>query len=356
MRCEGHLTLPHVDEPNEWSDAGNKAHAEDEDAINSGDVPEDYTGRWPGLTWRSEVSYAYDVATDTARFLGVGIKRAYGDLSPFEIPGTIDAEGRGPGILVVIDKKSFEAVTPAKENPQVRFLALAAARAEPAQQIITAISHKLTGLDVSEIDSDLDLDGIAYDARKLQLDVADVLDRARRELPVKFETGRWCRWCPAYHACPKQAELKALATLPEHEIALKAYLDEESAPEVYALYLKIKILKARIGQQLQNYVLSRPIPLGNGKMYGARNKVGNTKLDGEIVHAAISDLYSTELADKAVIRTATKKAIGEALKGKRGAVPEVLREIEKRGGVTRGTKIVFEEYQVGPALLTDGDE
>lgn len=358
QRCEGNLTLPHVDEQTQWSEDGNARHAEDEAAITAGDIPDAYRERWPDLTWRAEVSYAYDASDDTARFLGVGIKRAYGAMGPFEIPGTIDAEGRAPGVLVVVDKKSFEAVTPAASNPQVRFLALAAARVEPAAKVHVAINHELTGMDVAELDADLDLDVIASGIRRQLIDAADVRDRARRGLPVAFSTGRWCRWCGGFASCPKQAELKALAKLPldEPELALKTYVDEESAPDVYELYRRVGILHKRIGQQIHAYVMQRPIPLGNGRMYGMRNKLGNTKIEGKIAHAVLKANYGVEIADAAVTMQATKTAMAAALKGKRGALKTMLSEIDDHGGLKRGTKVVFEEYETGPQLVTESDD
>lgn len=357
QRCEGHLTLHQIDEPNEHSDAGNARHEADEAAINTGAVPAAYLERWPGLRWRAEVSYAHDSASDTGRFLGVGIKRAYGEMGPFEIPGTIDAEGRGPGILVVVDKKSFEAVTPAASNPQIRFLALAAARAEPATKIYVAINHELTGLDVAEIDPDLGLDEIAHEVKQTFINAAGVRDRARRGLPVVFNVGRWCRWCHAFNSgCPEQEKLKALVRQDhdEPEFALKTYIDEESASEVYGLYRRVGILYKRLGQQLKNYSMIRPIPIAPGRAYGPRNKLGNTKLDGDMVWSVATDYFGLDVANKIVTRSATQKRINEVL-GKSDA-KNLLARVKQIGGAERKPTVEFEEYDTGPKLLKDGDD
>jgi hypothetical protein len=356
-RCPGHLTLPHVDEPNEWSKAGTERHAADEDAIGNGDVPDVYTERWPGLTWRSEVRYVYDVSSDTAELRGVGSSRDYGPDGPFLIGGTVDVEGRGPGILVVIDRKGFETQTPVARHPQVRFLALAAARVQPADRIIVAIRPEIGPMDVAEIDPVFDLDVIAYDVKSLLIRSASIRSTARDCGPV-FVTGRHCRWCPAFGACPKQAELRALVQLDDDhpELALQLMLDDTSAPDVYELYKRIGILHKRIGQSIHAYAAHKPIPLGGGRMFGRLDKQGNEKLSGDVVHAVVKDLHGQEVADAAVIRTATKKRLEEALKGKRGAAKKVIDEVRARGGSERKSGYEITEYIAGPKLVTDGSE
>jgi hypothetical protein len=357
-KCPGHLTLPHVDEPNEWSEAGTERHAADEDAINAGEIPEEYMDRWPGLTWRSEVSYMYDVATDSARFLGVGIERAYGPRGPLEIPGTVDVEGRGRGMIVIVDRKGFEAQAPAADHPQVRFLALAAARVQPADRVIVAIRPEIGPMDIDEIDPVFGLDVIAHDVKALLIRSAAVRRDARAGKPAPFNTGRHCRWCPAFAACPKQAELKALVVQDDDnpDLALQTYLDADSAPDVYALYKRIGILHKRIAQSLFAYAAGTPIPLGSGRMFGRVDKLGNEKLDGNTVHAVVKEMHGQAAADAAVIRTATKKRLEESLKGKRGAVKTVLEAVRARGGSERKPGYEITEYDTGPRLVADPDE
>lgn len=355
-RCPGNLTLPHLDEPNEYSEAGNERHAEDEQAINSGEIPEVYAERWPGLAWQSEVSYAYDVSTDSARFLGIGLKRNYGPLGPFEIPGTIDVEGRAPGILVVADRKSFEEVTPAASNPQVRFLALAAARAGAAvEKIEIAINHELHGLDVAEIDPMFDLDVIAHDVKALVVRSAAIRDSARAGVPAIFNTGRWCRWCSAFASCPKQQELKALVSRQDDDVEISrlSVLSDDDAPDVFDLWKRIGILHKRIGQSLYAFASSRPFRTNSGKMFGPVAKQGNERLDGDVVHAVVRELHGEEFADRAVVRQATKKRLDDALKGKRGAAAAVLKVVRDRGGSERKASTAIEEYEPGPRLLTE---
>lgn len=356
-RCPGHLTRAHRDEPNEWSEGGTERHAADESAIAAGDVPEVYRERWPEVeTWRAEVRYSYDVSDGTSRFCGTGSTRDYGTGGPFAIGGTVDVEGRGPGVLVIVDKKSFEAVTPAAANPQVRFLALAAARHQPADRIFVAINHELAGLDVAEIDPVFDLDVIAHDTRQLLIRSAAVRADARAGKPVAFNVGRWCRWCPAFADCPKQSELTTLVRRDDEdpELALRLVLDDDSAQDVYALWKRIGILHKRISQQIHAYAAHRPIPLGGGRFFGKIDKQGNEKLDGDVVWQAVRALYPG-VEDTAVIRTATKKRLEEALKGRRGAMKKVLDLVRELGGATRNPGTAIEEYEAGPRLVASDD-
>lgn len=351
-RCPGSLTLPWTDSPNEWSEAGNERHAADEQAIASGDVPDVYLDRWPEVTsWRSEVAYAYDVSDGSARYLGCGIGRRYGSLGPFEIAGTADVEGRGAGILVIIDRKSFEAVTPATSNPQVRFLALAASRVQPAARVDVAISHELTGLDVAGLD-EFELDVIAHDTRQLLIRSASVRADARAGRPVPFATGRWCRWCPAFDACPKQSELKALVARDEDdpELGIRLVLDGNSAADVYELWRRIGILHKRLAQSIHAYAALTPIRLPTGKVFGKIDKQGNERLNGDVVWEVVRDLYPGR-EDAAVSRVATKAQLERALREHRGALKRVLESVRSRGGATRNHGTAIEEYEPGPKLL-----
>lgn len=358
QQCQGAFTLPWRDESTTWSEAGTARHAEDEHAINAGSPPAEYEERWPGLTWRAEVSYAYDIASGTSRYLGCGINRAYGDLTPFEVPGTIDAEGRGPGVLVVVDRKGFEQQTPAAAHPQARFLALCAARHQAAEQVTVAIRPEVGGMDVAELDPVLDLDIIAHDVRELVIRMATLRAdvRAGRATP-RFTTGRWCRWCPAFDECPEQRGLRALMRRDEDdpELALSTFVDDDSAAEVYQLWKRIGILHKRLSQQLHAHAASRPIFLPGGRVFGYREKQGSERLSGDVAYEVVRELHGQALADAAVERVATKTGLERALKGDGGPLAPRLRavldKIRKRGGATRSSSRSIEEYDAGPKEL-----
>lgn len=356
-RCPGAFTRRWRDSPNAYSEAGNADHAEDESAINRGDIPAVYAERWPGYQWRAEVAYAYDAALSTGRFLGVGINRAYGELAPFERPGTIDAEGWDPTTrhLVIADRKSFEETTRAAENPQLRFLANAAARVWQPTRVTVAINHQLHGLDVADLDA-FDLGLIPDEIRAVEMRVARARSDARSGIEIPFVTGRWCRWCPAFDDCPKQRELVALTKLDDDDPSLAfamTVVGDDDAPAVYALYKRIGILHKRIAQSLHAMAASRPIPIGNGRFFGRRESLGNEKLNGDIVYKVLRELHGQAVADEAVIRQATKKRLDDTLKGQRGAAKAVLAEVRKRGGVSQKQTSTFEEFEAELRIAED---
>lgn len=362
-RCEGAFTLPWRDSPNPHSEAGTERHAADEQAIAGGDVPDEYTERWPGLTWRAEVRYVYDISSDTARCVGTGSNRDYGDLRPFEVPGTVDVEGRGDGLLVVIDRKGFEEQTPADRHPQVRFLALAAARVQSADRIIVAIRPEIGPMDVVEVDPVFDLDVIAHDVKQRVFRAAAVRSEARAGRVVQFNTGRWCRWCPAFDDCPRQAELRALVVRDEEDpdLAMQTFVDDESAAEVHALWKRIGILHKRIGEQLYRHSAVRPIPLANGKMFGRHTKLGDREYDGQTVHAVVAahPELGRDVADKVVEMVASQAQFERVVKplvprGKFAATKKaVFGKVEELGKMERKQTVEIGEYTPGPVLVSD---
>lgn len=364
-RCLGAFTRRWRDSPNTYSEAGNSRHAEDEQAINAGDIPDVLADRWPDHQWRAEVAYALDVATLDSREVGQGIGRGYGiPRTPFERFGTADAEGwHAPSRhLVIVDKKSFEAATAAAMNPQLRFLALAAAGVRKPDRITVAINHELTGLDVAELDA-FEMDTIPHQLREIETGVAKARGMVRDGLVVPFSTGRWCRWCPAFDDCPQQKELLALARRDDDdpELAMSTtIIDDEDAPAVFALWKRIGILHKRIGQTLHAMSASRPIPIGNGRFFGRREKPGNERLDGDVMYEVVRELHGQELADKAVERTASKAQLKRALKaaGLKVAPAEraVLATVAARGGTSRKPTEVFEEFTAELQLVSGEPE
>ena len=353
-RCPGHLTVPHVQESTEWSEGGTERHARDEEAIGSGNVPEIYTERWPGLTWRAEVRYVYDVSSDSSEFCGIGSTRDYGPPGPFRIGGTVDVEGRDDHTLVIVDKKSFEVVTVAERNPQVRFLALAAARYRPAKRIFVGINHELTGLDVAELDPLFDLDLIARHNRQLLIRSAEIRGSARAGVPAPFRTGRWCRWCPGFAACPVQAELRDLVRSDDEVAVASSIADAADASTVYEFWKRLGILHKRIGQQLHSYAAVHPIRLDSGKVFGRRVVLGNEKLNGDVVYQIVKEEHGQEMADAVVTRNATKKRLEEVLK--RAGARKVLNAVRAAGGATRKETTTIEEYDATPRLVAGVDD
>lgn len=352
MRCPAAFALPHNDVRTAEAEAGKERHSENEDRIEAGDLPEVLQQLLPSGDWRSEVKFAYDVSTGEGREIGRGSDRNYGSSRPFEICGTADAVGRLGDKLVIVDWKSYDSVTAAEANPQLKLLALAAARAYGVTQAQVVIVHLLHGTDSADLDA-LDLDSFAEDVRDVLLEVVRVQHDMRNGRPVAFNTGRQCRYCPAFDACPKQKELMALVSNDTLSLQVEQSIpisqDDEAAADMYELWKRIGMLHKRIGAALYARAADLPIPLRNGKVFGKVATLGNEKLDGDIVYEVVKARHGQAIADTAVIRSATKTRLREALgfvnaKSLAAAERDVLEEVRAKGGSRRDRKEVIEEH------------
>ena len=369
-KCPGAFALPHFEEKHAGQDEGNERHVDQEAAINVGDIPEVLAERWPGYTWRAEVSYAIDVATGKGRELGAGIARAYDSpgglaaigiepLSPFEISGTSDAEGRGPaGELVIVDRKSFDPnVSRASKNAQLHTLGLAATRAFGLDECEVAIHHEARALDVAPLDF-FNLEAFQVELQGIHERVAVARSKVREGLDLALSPGPHCRWCPAFMgpdgiACPAQ---KKIATLVRSgDAATKAELiiplaDDESAAEAYLFAQQLGMLLKRLNGAIYARAAERPIPLPDGRMFGPVTKQGNEQIDAEIAYRVVREKHGQEIADAAVARSASKASIERAMKlcGGKGKVAalqrEVLEVIKANGGTKREPKTEIESY------------
>jgi hypothetical protein len=346
--CPSFAALTHIEEKHAGQDEGNERHDEREALINDGGIPEGLAERWPDFLWRAEVAFAFDMATGEGREVGAGIGRKYGSVGPFEIAGTADAVGRGPcDELVIVDWKSFDPTVPrAAVNGQLHTLALAASRAYGVDECEVAIHHEVRSLDVAGLDW-MDLKAFEVELRGILDQVASARSRARAGEPLTFSPGSHCRYCPAFHACPTQRELTTMVKTGVAEVRaefLMPLATDEGAREAYEFAQRIRMLLKRLDSAIYARAGERPIPLTNGNMLGRIEKKGNEKLDGDIVHAVVKELHGAEVADAAVIRSATKTRLKEAVKTA-AAERAVLEKVRERGGSERGTKSVIEEYE-----------
>lgn len=298
-----------------------------------------------------EVAFAYDIATDTARELGRGIGRKYDGLGPFEIPGTVDVAGVSDFAVIVGDYKTgWGEVTAAKDNSQLRFLALAAARTyERDDAIIEIIRPKENGTawrDRAELDV-FDLMDIADSLRSLPGRVDRQRIQWQTEKYVDVSQGPWCKYCPAFHSCPAKQALAIRLGSGEEITVLNKALTRDKVGQAWTRLKAAKELLGKVEKTIYAMAIEEPIDLGDGRMLGQIVKDGNEKLDGDVVHAVMRDRFPA-LADTACKRTATKKSIQDAL---RTIVPKVapemriiLGDIRDRGGSERPQRKVVEEY------------
>jgi len=357
-RCPGHATLPHRDVPTKEAEAGTERHGDREVAINAGDVPSVLTERWPGLTWRAEVKFAYDLSTGKGRELGQGNDRDYSAAGPFELVGTADVVGIGPDKIVIVDWKSFKEVPRATVNMQLHIAALALSRAHCRIEAEVAIHYENRPMDVAALDM-IDLDSFGSEIVQIMDEVARVRLAAREGAPVVFVEGRHCEYCPGFYDCPKKKALEQQVlrhpALVHADKAMLPFADDDDAAAAYDFWIKVGELHKRLGAALYARGNERPIPLKSGKLFGKREKLGNREIDGDKAYDLIREKYGQAIADLAVTREASQVQIEKALKtagvaSVKGAKDELLTTLEKAGGVTRKKKTAVEEYDATPAI------
>lgn len=344
LACPASHGLPHHAYNSVHATAGQDRHAEAEAAADTGGElhPAVVALMVEGDQLATECAFAYDAATDTARELG-HVDRRYGDLAPYELPGTMDLLIRQEGRAVVVDYKSFAEVDPAERNTQLATYALMVARCYGLDEVTVAIIYLVGGRRPSIATlGPLDLDAHAARLKRLHVDVA------RPSAPV---SGPHCKYCPAFLACPVQHALTIDVgeTLPLRIEATIPFHDDASAAEAFDLLQRIKTLSTRIQAALYARAAERPIPLGNGMVLGSREKQGSTVIDADIAYAVVRELHGQEAADKSVTRKASQVGIERAV-GK-PAKKAVMAEIEARGGTSRDVKTVTEVY--APALAME---
>lgn len=353
LACPGSAHLPQHDYSNQWADQGDDRHEDAEIAALLGGV-EDLPWQVrkliePGDVLATECAMAYDCSDDTARALGHISWRDYRDLRPFEIPMTIDLIIYGERRIVVVDYKGYKTVTTAVENKQLATGALAVARASGRDEITVAIVY----LGASWRPADVAVLSV-FDLDTHSAVLRGMMTSSDRSL----HTGPWCEYCHAFTSCPEQKQLALQAGGGEIAVRVESMIpfsDDGDAAEAYDLYQRIRIVATRLRSALYARAAERPIPLGGGRFFGRVDKQGNEKLDGDVVWHAVRTLYPG-VENQAVIRTATKTRLEEALKGRRGAMRKVLELVRECGGATRNPGTAIEEYEAGPRLVASDDD
>ena len=312
----------------------------------------------------TEVAFAYDAATGEATQLGrLEEHRNYGPLPSTAIACTVDVCGVSEDSVYIADWKfGHGSVTKARENPQLLFGALCAARVYGKDKAIVEII-KLSDPGRPWHDRDV-LD--AFDLGAFQGRVIHLRHRIEklqnRELKSEdFAEGEHCKYCKAFDSCPKkQALIKRASSedmATEVEMTWVGNLTPQSAPDAYRQWRMVKQLEKRMANIIHAYAKEQPIHLGEGKVFGARTRMGNEKIDGDAAWRLIEDLYGGDVADDAVARSATKASIRRALKKWGPGLDEskkeslaarekaVLEELRAHGGTARKETTRVEEYE-----------
>jgi hypothetical protein len=349
LRCLGSLVLPQQDYRTKFAEDGQDNHAEMEAAADVGDI--DALPRavrdliLPDDALITETSFAYDVASDTAR--RVGGPREYSSLRPFEIGCTPDLAIYGNGRLVVVDYKNFEEVDAADENTQAATYALALCRHFGLDSATVAIVY-LGGLlrpSIATLGA-LDLDVHAARLKQLHLDAAKASAEFAQGVMPPLAAGVHCKYCPAFVAgenlCPEQAKLarRAESAIPMEIESLIPLESDEDAARTFDLWQRLKMLTARVGAALHARAADRAIPLPDGMVFGTRPVQGKREIDPDKAYEKIRAKYGQEVADAAVRRKIAQTWIVDALKaanvpGAPAKKDALVKELEAEGAVKR---------------------
>ena len=365
MACPGSAVLPRAEVASIYADLGNNEHAE---LASLDDLPPELAALVPPGA-RSEVKIAYDVSDRTARILGEGAGRSYGELRPFEIPGSIDVLGVETDVAIVIDwKTGFLDVESAATNPQLWGYGLAATRALGLQRAILRVVYTKTGR-VDEYEADaLELAAFADRLERLHLGTAALAPRHARGERIPTVEGAWCRHCAAKPYCPSKVAL--LRQVAERGLAVIGDTDltPTSAAAAYHELRRVDQLVKDAKGRLRSYIETvGPIDLGDGRMYGRFARPGDKKLDADKTAQAIADVVGSDSAPRflelAFERKATQAAIGRAAravqpKGHTVLARKVVERVDELGGVRRGDEYPIGEFTVSahrPATLPELD-
>jgi hypothetical protein len=297
----------------------------------------------------SEVAFSWNWVTGEAMELGRGLHRDYSKAGSTSICGTIDVLGVSEGACYVGDFKGPSFVK-TKDNPQLLFAAMCAAKVHKKGEVLTEIigiqggSNRRYSVTVDEFDLD-EFEAMLRGAIEMMLAIK------AGELQPNFNEGTHCKYCPAFASCPAKTRLiRQLIDDPGIPT-----LTPENAQRGYEKWQQVKEIAARLSSAFHAYAKEHPIDLGNGRVFGSREKAGNEVLDGAITHAVLVEQFDRDIADLAVTYKASKKGITAAVKAAKGSGAEgtlkalnsgVLETVRFRGGASRKIGTVIDEHKL----------
>jgi hypothetical protein len=283
--------------------------------------------------YRQEVAFAYDLETGVARELGAGLQRDYRMRTPTEIVGTADVIHRDAVEVWDFKSESFDSRRPPPaKNPQLLFLALAAARLRGADGAQVGLIHlRADGThweEIAELDAfDLDLfEDTLRGIRRRVLDAAAVVERG---MTPSVHQGPWCRYCPATPHCPAiLGLLRAAAGQPEEILALRSSGMPETAESIHAAlrngspeqwraaYERMRIFESALKVAKGALWLlagEQPFEVGDGQIYGPVRS-DRKVIDARKARAVLVGLHGPEVAEAACEFETSAAAITRALR------------------------------------------
>lgn len=242
--------------------------------------------------------------TAQADLLDAAYHRDYSAAPAGSIPGTADAISVESARVLITDWKSgAREVTNPAENPQLRLLALAAARAFERQSATVQIGYINENGDLRLLSADLD----EADLELIEAQVSRVskqVQAARDGDPV-YQPGSQCRVCSAIASCPAIAgAAQALTEGPPQE------LTPELVGGLWSQLQAVEAAAKRTREALHEYVYAREVPTTSGKVL----KVIETRREN-IDSSKAFDILREHLPDEALAEAVavTKTSLSGAL-------------------------------------------
>lgn len=363
MACRGSMTLPRIEESNEYAAKGVEVHkflanivkgmsfeaalakvpgeyVSDCKEIDIDDLPRDLTNV------QTEVAYAYNPFTGVGRVLGVDVERDYTSADRLlEFVGTADIVGvKADGTLYIGDFKTGAAfnVPSSDKNWQLFLLALAATRAGGHDQAEVSIIRTLGTVrnDKYLVDA-LELAAAAESLFELAQWHKEFKEKKDRSA-ITFATGDHCKYCPSKLYCPaKTAILKSVINMPHNtKDSILEMLTEANAAQAYIRWQEVKSVMRMVEPALRQYASDKPIKLPNGKTFGPRD-TESKEINPDVARAVLKELYGDKVADAACSFETTKKAIKNS-----------LREVAQKGELGKTEREVFEKIRQGGGVIT----
>jgi PD-(D/E)XK nuclease superfamily len=283
-----------------------------------------------GRSFRTEVPFAFDTATGTARELPSTGQRDYSACTATEIPGTVDAIALdlGEGRVVVVDLKTGKGPKRVADyRRQLLHGAVCAARAYGVERARIAIAH-VTADGVRLDEEDVGAEELEEAAQSL------VRDLARLPLAAPMP-GLHCsaRYCPLRATCPATVALVAQADVDElQHVPLRGDVEDER--QARALALGLPRLAAWIDDRrraLRAFVDARgAVRLDDGHAFGRFEEERETpRLDVHGAREALEGVLGDRIEFALEVKT-TKAAIERAarrvaadLGGRRGELKKI---------------------------------
>lgn len=311
-----------------------------------------------------QVALAYNWVADTARLLTPIAPRAYEIDETCEIAMTPDVVGVGAGVVYIGDYKGPNAWLPEPESSyQLGAAAVAVARLHGATRAKVEYIRIRDDGTPRKFFATLDVFGLEAAAEKIAKLLAGLPARraaiAAGEVPDVTE-GRWCRYCPAKQHCPAKTALVRRVLGDPQPIPYLQPLTPESALRAYRMLKPARDALNAVDAALYAYAKYTPIPLGadedgSERFFGELRRPGNEVLDGAVAHQVLAELYSGEVANKAVTLDTTKAAITNAIRASLPAGEKITHHTERvyelvreRGGAKRPDTTSTIEYTVAP--------